>query len=197
MFVVLASGACSKPARRRASPAPAPSESTAAVVDHHEPEAPETRPLDGARRADLGLPPLGQPPGPLAPLSEAQWSRPELVAVRYVLVDTNYSAAEDPAAVMARRATYASERLRSDLASSSSGAARLEEQRRQGLSFRGEVLGVATTVEGATATVTLTVRRSTVASGVLTGAPRIGFHQLRLVRQTIDGHWLDVAASVS
>ena len=122
VLVVLASGACSTPARQRASPSPVSSTSTtAAVVDHHEPEAPETRPLDGARRADLGLPPPGQTPGPLAPLSEAQWSRPELVAVRYVLVDTNYSAAEDPAAVMARRATYASERLRSDLADSSSG----------------------------------------------------------------------------
>lgn len=200
MLVVLVSAACSKPASRRANTAPASSTSTSTstvVVDHHEPDAPETRPLDSARRADLGIPPPGQVPGPLPPLSEAQWSRPELVAVRYVLVDTNYSAAEDPAAVMARRATYASERLRSDLASSSSGAARLEEQRRQGLSFRGEVLGVATAVEGDTATVTLTVRRSTAADGVLTGAPRVGFHQLRLVRQSTDGHWLVVAVALS
>ena len=65
------------------------------------------------------------------------------------------------------------------------------------MSFRGEVLGVATTVEGDTATVTLTVRRSTVAGGVLTATPRIGFHHLRLVRQTIDGHWLVVAAALS
>lgn len=145
----------------------------------------------------LGLPSLGQGPGPLAPLSEAQWSRPELVAVRYVLVDTNYSAGEDPGAVMARRATYASERLRSDLASSSSGAARLEEQRRQGLVFRGDVLGVATVVEGDRATVTLTVRRSTVAAGGLTAPARIGFHQLTLVRNSADGRWLVVHVAVS
>ena len=179
-------------------PAPAPEPSTtAAVVDHHEPETPETRPLDAARRADLGLPPLGQSPGPLPPLTEAQWSRPEPVAVRYVLVDTNYSAADDPGAVMARRATYASERLRSDLAASSSGAARLEEQRRQGLSFRGEVLGVATTLQGDRATVTLTVRRSTVAGEVPTAPPRIGFHLLTLIRNSSDGHWLVAHVALS
>lgn len=117
--------------------------------------------------------------------------------MRYVMVDTNYSAGEDPATVMARRATYASERLRADLASSSSGAAHLEEQRRQGLVFRGEVLGIATVVEGDRATVTLTVRRSTLAAEGLTAAPRIGFHQLRLVRNPSDGHWLVVGVAVS
>ena len=193
---MLASGGRSRPPPQRGSWAPASSPSTTSPVDHHEPEPSETRPLDDARRAELGLPPPGQGPGPLAPLSEAQWSRPELVAVRYVMVDTNYSAGEDPATVMARRATYASERLRADLTSSSSGAARIEEQRRQGLVFRGEVLGIATVVEGDRATVTLTVRRSTLAAEGLTAAPRIGFHQLRLVRNS-DGHWLVVGVAVS
>src|SRR4051812_2265880 len=44
----------------------------------------EVRPLDDRRRVDLGLPTDGRPVRDLPPLTEAQWSDPAVVAVRYV-----------------------------------------------------------------------------------------------------------------
>lgn len=75
-----------------------------------------------------------------SPLTPQLWADPVAVACRFVLADTTYAATEDPAAVAARRAAFATERLAEDLAASSSGAARLAELRRVDTRYAGELL---------------------------------------------------------
>jgi hypothetical protein len=156
----------------------------------------EVRPLDDHRRGDFGLPTDGRPVRDLPPLTEAQWSDPAVVAVRYVLADTNYSSTESPSVVAARRAVYASEYLMAD-AMSTGGAAALEDQRRRHVVSVGEVLGVATVVAGDRATATLTVRRTTLVEGDPSATARIGFQRLTLVRHPVSGRWLVVSVVLS
>lgn len=173
--------------------------STVATATTHlqEVEPAQPRLLDPERRAALGLPPRGQRLATLPPLTEVQWARPEVVAARYVLIDTNYSSDEDPVTVAARRADYAGGRLAAELTSTSSAAVGLEAQRHQGVVFEGEVLALDAFVEGDRATVLVAVRRTRRAGGAAREAPRIGFHQLTLVRDAESGHWLVVDVELS
>jgi len=144
------------------------------------------------------LPAAAEVPGPLPPLNGTQWKDAEAVAARYVVVDTNYPASEDPAVLAARRGAYAGERLRADLASSSSGAVGLDDLRRQGAVFSGDVLGLATdSASPTTTTVTVVVRRTTLVDGHPVVPPRIVFYRLNLVRDTTNGRWLVVDVRLS
>jgi hypothetical protein len=167
--------------------------------EHLSGAASATRQLDPARRAALGLPPEGATPLPAAlpPLDAGQWRDPEVVAARYVLVDTNHPAGEDPASVWARKATYASPRFAEDLRSSSSGAASLADLAAQGAVFQGEVIGLATvTRTDTTAVVAASVRRATAVPGSPALRPRVAFYRLTLVRHD-DGRWLVVGVEVT
>lgn len=157
-----------------------------------------TRPLDAARRRVLGLPFAGEVRFPMPPLTAIQWADPEAVAARYVLVDTNYPSSADPAALSARRGAYATERLRADLATSSSGAAGLEGFRRQGAVFTGDVLGLATdSASSTTTTVTAVARRATLVDGHPVATPRIAFYRLTLVHDPANARWLVVDVRLS
>lgn len=187
-------GACGRPAVTTTAPgeagpvsgrAPssAPPTSVAPPDDHgHE----DTGVLTPARQAQLGL----AGPGAAQPLTSQQWAEPEAVAARFVLADTTYTAAEDPVAVNTRRAAYATPRLAADLATSSSGAARLEELRRRQARFVGEVLTIATSDANAD----LAVVRLRVAVTVTTSdhppERRVRFYQLTLGRDSPTGRWL-------
>jgi hypothetical protein len=167
--------------------------------EHLSGAASATRQLDPTRRAALGLPPEGVTPLPAAlpPLDAGQWRDPEVVAARYVLVDTNHAAGEDPASVWARKATYSSPRFAEDLRSSSSGAARLAELAAQGAVFQGEVIGLATVSRtDTTAVVAASVRRATAVPGSPALRPRVAFYRLTLVRHD-DGRWLVVDVEVT
>ena len=127
----------------------------------------------------------------LPPLSPGAWADPEAVAARFLLVETNHPAAEDPAEFWARKAAYVSARFGEDLRASSSGGSGRAELAAQGAVFQGEVLGLATVSrDDTTAVVDCSVRRATAVSG---GAPRtrIAFYRLTLVRHD-DGRWLVV-----
>lgn len=171
---------------------------TAAATERSDDTQPEElQPIAGSLRTDLGLPSDGHQAGDLPALTEAQWSNPSAVAVRYVLADTNYSPDEQSAAAAARRNVHASEYLATQPGNTASGAAMLEEQRRHHAVFVGEILGVAGEVAGDRATVTLTVRRSALIDGRPAAPPRIGFQRLVLVRQPSSGRWLVVAVTLS
>jgi len=150
--VCLLTGACntedrSSPAGPGSSPTnstvgrvdEAPASSTTAPADDHG-EHEDAGTLTTARRAELGL---SAPPGTVPGLTAQQWLDPEAVASRFVLADTTYTAGEDPRVVNARRAAYATARLADELATSSSGGARLEQLRRRQARFAGEVLTIA------------------------------------------------------
>ncbi len=125
----------------------------------------------------------------LPPLDEAQWADPQAVAVRFVLVRTNYRADEDPAALRARSSPYVVPRLGAELAPSSGGQAGLAELRAQGAVFAGDVVGVTTTERSeGRSVVDLTVRRSTSVGGE-PGPARVSFWRLTLVRDAASGHW--------
>ncbi len=146
----------------------------------------ESGTLGPARRVQLGLFGTGAIPVP----TPQQWADPQAVAARFVLADTTYAATEDPATVTARRAAYATPRLAADLATSSSGAARLDELRRRQGRFTGEVLSITTSQEnGELAVVHLSV------AVVLTGSDqppdrRVRFYELTLGREFSRGRWL-------
>ena len=143
--------------------------------------------LTPARRMRLGLHlPSGTVPG----LSAQQWSDPEAVASRFVLADTTYTAAEDPIAVNARRGAYATPRLAADLATSSSGGARLEDLRHSQARFVGEVLTIGTDhQDGELAVVQIRAAVTTTRSGE-PPVRRVRFYQLTLRRDLVDGRWL-------
>lgn len=142
--------------------------------------------LTSARSAELGL----RGPGRATPLTDELWSDPEAVAARFVLVDTTYSASEGAAAVNARRAAYATPRLAGDLATSSSGGARLDDLRRRQASFLGQIEGLRTSKNtGAMAVVQLTVK-VTITTNDAPPDARVRFYQLTLGREAGTGRWL-------
>ena len=150
--------------------------------------------LTPAQRAELGL--SGPGTSIQAPTPQ-QWADPQAVAARFVLADTSYSAAEDPVAVNARRAAYVTPRLAADLATSSSGAARLEELRRRQASFTGEVLSITTHQANGDVTV---VRLSVAVVLTSSDQPpdrRVRFYQLTLWRELSVGQWLVARAEQS
>jgi hypothetical protein len=163
---------------------------------------PEQEVPEGPGRATVAMPPsdrtrLGLPevsgtaidPTAVPPLDEVQWADPEAVAVRFVLVRTNYRACEDPAALRRRSSPYVVPRLGTELAWSSGGQAGLAELRAQGAVFAGDVVGVATTERSESRSVVdLTVRRSTSVGGE-PGPARVSFWRLTLVRDAPSGHW--------
>jgi hypothetical protein len=163
---------------------------------------PEHEALHGAARATVALPPsdrarLGLPEvsgtaidlTARPPLDEVQRADPEVVAVRFVLVRTNYRADEDPAELRGRSSPYVVPPLGAELAWSSSGQAGLAELRAQGAVFAGDVVGVATTERSHNRSVVdLTVRRSTSVGGE-PGSARVTFWRLTLVRDAASGHW--------
>jgi hypothetical protein len=112
------------------------------------------------------------------------------VASRFVLADTTYAASEEPGVVHARRAAYATARLAADLATSSSGGARLEELRSRQSRFVGEVLTVtANDEDGELVIVEITAAVSTTNSDQ-PPVRRVRFYQLTLRRDLVDGRWL-------
>jgi hypothetical protein len=189
-------GACA-PGERPAGPVPA-WPSTATGTDH----IPEQEVPEGPGRATVALPPsdrtrLGLPevsgtaidPTALPPLDEVQWADPEVVAVRFVLVRTNYRADQDPMALRAGSSPYVVPRLGAEFAWSSGGQAGLAELRAQGAVFAGDVVGAATTERSHNRSVVdLTVRRSTSVGGE-PGSARVSLWRLTLVRDAASGHW--------
>ncbi len=150
--------------------------------DHAE----HTGALTPIRSAELGL----TGPGRASPLTDQLWSNPQAVAARFVLVDTTYSASEDASAVNARRAAYATPRLAADLATSSSGGARLEELRRRHASFVGQIEALSTSEDtGTVAVVQLTVR-VTLTTNDAPPDRRVRFYRLTLGRDAATGRWL-------
>ncbi len=176
---------------------------TSGVEQAHEKpsgSAAATARLDPQRRVALGLPAAGSAriaASDLPPFTPAQWADPEAVAARFVLVETNHRAGEDPAQVWARKAAYASPRFAEDLRVSSSGAAGRAELAAQDAVFAGEVLGLATVSrhDDISAVIDCTVLRTTAVTG---GAPRsrLAFYRLTLVRHD-DGRWLVVDMQLS
>lgn len=194
-------GACGRPAATTAtSPGeagPATSRSassaptTTAPPDDHGHE--DTGILTPTRRAQLGL--AGS--AVAQPLTPQQSLDPEAVAARFVLADTTYTAAEDPGAVNARRAVYATPRLAADLATSSSGAARLEELRRRQARFAGEVLTISTSEARAELAVVGLRVAVTLSSADEPPERRVRFYQLTLGRDSPTGRWLVARAEQS
>ena len=173
------------PASATGTAGAASSSSTTVSDDHGEHD--EHGRLSPARRVELNL---TAPAGTIPSLSGELWSDAEAVASRFVLADTTYTAAEDPAAVNARRASYASPRLASDLAASSSGGARLEELRRRHARFAGEVLTIVTSQNsGELAVVEITAAVTTTTTD---GPPerRVRFYRLTLGRDSPTRRWL-------
>lgn len=143
--------------------------------------------LTPARRSQLGL---DTPSGTVPGLSAQQWSDPEAVASRFVLADTTYAAVEDPIAVNARRGAYATPRLVADLATSSSGGARLDELRHGQARFVGEVLTIGTDHhDGDLAVVHIRAAVTTTRSDE-PSVRRVRFYQLTLRRDLLEGRWL-------
>ena len=155
--------------------------------------------IEPAERTRLGLPVPASAvlPDALPPLDKAQWADPEVVAVRFALLRTNYRTTEDPAAVRARSAPYVVPRLQQDLASSSGGEAALAELREQVTALAGDVVGLATSERSQDrALVDLTIQRFVVDDGAL-DPERVVFWRLTLVRDRLTDHWLvaDVQSS--
>ncbi len=152
-------------------------------ADHHE----DIGQLSPARRAQLGL---AGSAGSVPVLSAQQWSDPHAVASRFVLADTTYTAAEEPAAVNARRAAYATPRLAADLSTSSSGGARLDELRRRQARFAGEVLAITTSQDDGRLAVVQLGAAVTISTNDAGPDRRVRFYQLTLGRDSADGRWL-------
>jgi hypothetical protein len=190
-------GACA-PGQHPVGPVPAsPSPTTSGTYHTPEHEAPErparaTIALSPRERTRLGLPEVSGTaidPTALPPLDEVQWADPEVVAVRFVLLRTNYRADEEPAALRARLRPYVVPRLDAELAWSFGGQAGLAELRAQEAVFAGDVVGVATTDRSHDRSVVdLTVQRSTTVGGKPDGA-RVSLWRLTLVRDAASGHW--------
>lgn len=187
------------------APISLPSTTTSTPGAHHDThEAPAglaaaTLPLAPKRRAALGLPPAGEGVigAELGPLATEQWTDPEVVAGRFLLVQTNHAADEEPTAVASRRATYTSARLAEDLALSAAGAVPLEELREADTVFYGEVVGLALDERSpTTATVAASVRRWHTSTRPATPA-RISFYVLRLVLDQPNQRWLVVDVEVT
>ena len=161
--------------------------------DNETDHAEQTGELTPARSAELGL----QGPGRATPITEQLWSNPQAVAARFVLVDTTYSASEDTAAVNARRAAYATARLTADLATSSSGGARLEDLRRRQAIFVGQIDALRTRDHtSAVGVVELTVRVTLTTNDALPER-RMRFYRLTLGRDAGTGRWLVARAEQS
>ena len=116
---------------------------------------------------------------------------PAAVSARFVLLQTNYWAAEDPAVVRARWTPYLVERMAEDLAASSGGIAALADLRAKDAVLVGDILGV-TVVERSSsrASVAVTVRRSVVADGSTVRPARIDPWLVEVVLAPATGHWL-------
>ena len=189
-------GAC---APSRVAPArPAAASVTTATSVHQHGDEPVVGParatvtIEAGERARLGLPATASQvhPNVLAPLNEAQWANPEVVAARFALLRTNYRPTEDPAEVRARSVPYVAPRLQQDLAASSGGEAALAELRREGTSFAGNVAGLVTSERSQDrALVDLTIQHFFVDDGSL-DPQRVVFWRLTLVRDRLTGHWL-------
>ncbi len=150
--------------------------------------------LEPPERSRLGLPATtsGIHPAELPPLGEAEWADPAVVAARFALIRTNYTAAEDPAVLKARSDPYLVPRLQEDLASSSGGGTVLGELQAKNAVFSGNVLGLVTSERSAErAVVELTARRSVVGDDGL-NPERVVFWRVTLVRDAATGHWLVV-----
>lgn len=176
--------------------APMPSTTSTTHLQESDDEsdhAEHTGELTPARTAELGL----QGPGRATPLTEQLWSEPEAVAARFVLVDTTYSASEDAAEVNARRAAYATPRLAADLATSSSGGARLEDLRRRQGSVVGQIEAVRTREDNSAAAVVELTVRVTVTTNDAPPEPRVRFYRLTLGRESGTGRWLVARAEQS
>ena len=183
----LAAPPASAPARSTLGPlqeAAAPATTTGPADDHGEHEDAEG--LTPARRVELGL---SAPPGTIPGLTAQQWLNAEAVASRFVLADTTYTAAEDPGAVNARRATYATARLGEELSTSSSGGARLEELRRRQARFAGEVLTIATRQDTSQLAV-VEIGAAVTTTGVDPPERRVRFYRLTLSRESPTERWL-------
>ena len=148
--------------------------------------------LTPARRGQLGLTGAGGA-GALTP---QQWSDPQAVAAHWVLADTTYAAAEEPAAVNSRRAAYATPRLVADLATSSSGGARLEELRRRQARYAGEVLAVTTNQSSIDVAVVQVRAAVTLRTSDQPPDRRARFYQVTLGREP-GGRWLVARAEQS
>jgi hypothetical protein len=105
-------------------------------------------------------------------------------------VDSSYGAAEDPADVAIRRATYTTTRLADDLGLSSSGGARLELLRQRRVVFSGEVLSVATAARSADVTVVEVAAQLTTTSADQGPEQQVRFYRMTLGWQPTDQHWL-------
>lgn len=112
------------------------------------------------------------------------------MACRFVLADTTYSAGENPRTVASRRAAFATERLAEDMATSSSGGARLEALRQRQIRYAGELLTVATTIKQGDSIAVVDIG----AAVVTTSSDRPTERRLRFYRLTMarggDGRWL-------
>ncbi len=148
--------------------------------------------LGPRHRTRLGLPEVSGTaidPTALPPLDEGQWADPEVVAVRFVLLRTNYRADENPTTLPSHTSPYVVPRLDAELASSSGGQAGLAHLRAQDAVFAGHVVGVATAERSESRSVVeLTVQRSTTVGGE-PDAGRVNFWRLTLVRDAPSGHW--------
>ena len=129
------------------------------------------------------------PAGTIPGLSAQQWSDAEAVASRFVLADTTYAATEDPAAVDARRTAYTTPRLATDLATSSSGGARLEELRQDQARFTGEVLTIATSQNTEQLAVVQITAAVTMTTADRPPERQVRFYQLTLSRDSPTGGW--------
>lgn len=130
-------------------------------------------------------------------LTPALGSEPEVVAARFVLADSNYAASEDGAIVNARRAEFAASRLADDLAASSSGAARIEELRRRGARFTGEIEAIATTEASDLLVVVALTVRVVLTTNDRPPELRIRYYRLTLGRDVFGGRWFVVRAEQS
>ena len=146
--------------------------------------------LSLARSIELGL----SAPDELTP---ALGSEPEVVAARFVLADSNYAASEDAAVVNARRAVFAASRLAADVVASSSGAARIEELRRRGGRFTGEIEAIATTEASDLLAVVELTARVVLTTNDRPPELRIRYYLLTLGRDVFGGRWFVVRAEQS
>lgn len=157
-----------------------------------------TLPLDERRQSELGL----APPGPvdasaLPGLTADQWADPEVVAARFLLVQTNGAAGEDPATIAGRRDPYTSPHLARELELAGAGAASRGQLSETSTVFHGEVVGLATGERSSTtATVAATVRRWHTSTEPATPA-RISFYVLRLVFDAPANRWLVVDLQIT
>jgi hypothetical protein len=143
--------------------------------------------------ADVALepPPEAPPPGPgaLPALTAAQAADPEAVAARFLVTYATFDAGEDPAAVDARLAEFATPSLAEELQRDSSGSAALEELRARNVAFTGEVVEISTSERsGSRAIVVAVVEHTTVVDGVVDPEFRLVPYTVTLVPSRL--RWL-------